>query len=77
MLRSMRRDAVLAVALVAAPLVFVWMLELAVPAAEIRDTTLIAYVWPVNALPVYHLAMYALFMTNAAAAYHLAARSTR
>lgn len=58
----------LALATLAAPLVFIWTLELAVQAPEIRDTTLIVFVWPVNALPMYHLALYALLATTTYAA---------
>jgi len=71
------REAALAVALTATPLLFIWTLELAVRTHEIADTTLTVVVWPINALPVYHAAMYALLLTTCTTAYHLAARPNR
>jgi len=71
------RDAVLAVLLTATPLLLIWTLELSIRTPEVADTTLTVFVWPVNALPVYHLAMYALLLTTCTTAYHLAARPDR
>jgi len=71
------RDAALAVALTATPLLFIWTLELTIRTPEVADTTLTVFVWPVNALPMYHAAMYALLLTTCTAAYHLAAHPDR
>jgi len=71
------REAALAVALTATPLLFIWTLELAVRTNEVADTTLTVFIWPINALPMYHAAMYVLLLTTCTTAYYLAARPDR
>lgn len=46
------------------PICFVWMLELLITTAELTDTILTFFIYPVPALAVYHGVMYALFISN-------------
>ena len=47
--------------LIIAPLSFVWQVELLLTADEMREHTLIFFVWPVDPVAVYHGLMYVVF----------------
>jgi len=57
-------QALLGIAVIITPLIFVWTMELAVTTSEIADVELTFYVWIIPTLAAYHSTMYALFAAS-------------